>query len=104
MESLFGSDLDGTLLPDDATLSDHSRRELLSLLEEGVKITVASARSVPSMKALLGGIPCRLPVIGSNQEDSVVRWIRARVDGGGGTGGGRGSTRDGCDDTGGIRD
>jgi 5-amino-6-(5-phospho-D-ribitylamino)uracil phosphatase len=66
VKPLFISDLDGTLLRDDTSLSEHSRQELVSLLGEGVQITVASARSVPSMRALLGGIPFRLPVIEAN--------------------------------------
>jgi hydroxymethylpyrimidine pyrophosphatase-like HAD family hydrolase len=43
MDTLYISDLDGTLLRNDASLSDYSRRELIALLEEGVQITVASA-------------------------------------------------------------
>ncbi len=66
MDPLYVCDLDGTLLRDDASLSPYSRTELVSLIEEGVAITVASARSVPSMKALLGDIPFRLPVIEAN--------------------------------------
>jgi Cof subfamily protein (haloacid dehalogenase superfamily) len=66
VDPLYVCDLDGTLLRNDASLSEYSRRELVSLIREGVAITVASARSVPSMKALLGDIPFRLPVIEAN--------------------------------------
>ena len=50
---LYVSDLDGTLLQDDATLSPASRQILTSLLEEGLPLTVASARSVVSMQQML---------------------------------------------------
>ncbi|MFZ9023167.1 MAG: HAD family hydrolase, partial [Anaerohalosphaeraceae bacterium] len=44
-QSLFVSDLDGTLLQSDGTLSDESRKALTELLEAGVNFTVASARA-----------------------------------------------------------
>ncbi len=66
MKTLYVSDLDGTLLRDDATLSDFTRRELCALLEEGIPITAASARSIFSMKPVLGDIPFRLPVVEGN--------------------------------------
>jgi 5-amino-6-(5-phospho-D-ribitylamino)uracil phosphatase len=66
MQPLYICDLDGTLLRNDASLSGYARAELVSLVREGTALTVASARSVPSMKALLGDIPFRLPVIEAN--------------------------------------
>jgi Cof subfamily protein (haloacid dehalogenase superfamily) len=66
VDPLYICDLDGTLLRNDASLSEYSREGLVSLIQEGVAITVASARSVSSMKALLGDIPFRLPVIEAN--------------------------------------
>jgi hydroxymethylpyrimidine pyrophosphatase-like HAD family hydrolase len=66
METLYVSDLDGTLLRNDTTLSEFSRRELCAMIEEGIQITVASARSVISMKPILGMIPFRLPVVEGN--------------------------------------
>lgn len=66
MPNLYVSDLDGTLLRSDATLSDFSRTHLARLLDEGLQFTVASARSVVSMQALLAGLPLRLPVIELN--------------------------------------
>jgi Cof subfamily protein (haloacid dehalogenase superfamily) len=66
MTTLYVSDLDGTLIRDDLTLSEESRRGLCALLEEGVPITVASARSVTSIRAILGSIPFTLPIIEFN--------------------------------------
>ena len=66
MPRLYVSDLDGTLLRSDATLSEVSARLLAELLDEGLEFTVASARSVVSMQTLLAGLPLRLPVIELN--------------------------------------
>lgn len=66
MPKLYVSDLDGTLLRSDATLSDFSRQQLARMLDEGLEFTVASARSVVSMQMLLAGLPLRLPVIEMN--------------------------------------
>ncbi len=59
-------DLDGTLLRSDGTLGEYSRDGLCRLLEKGVRITVASARGTPGMRALLDGVPFELPVIELN--------------------------------------
>jgi 5-amino-6-(5-phospho-D-ribitylamino)uracil phosphatase len=64
--TLYVSDLDGTLIRDDLTLSPWSRKELLSLLEEGAAITIATARSIVSLSAILGDIPFPLPVVEFN--------------------------------------
>lgn len=63
---LYVSDLDGTLLRSDGTLSDFSRRKLAELLEAGVHFTVASARTWSEITPLLKGLPLRLPVIAVN--------------------------------------
>ena len=64
--SLYVSDLDGTLLRSDGSLSVYSRDGLISLLNEGVNFTVASARSVVSLQQVLVGLPFQLPVIEIN--------------------------------------
>lgn len=63
---LYISDLDGTLLADNAKLSQTSRRGLIRILEAGVPFTVASARSIVSIQHTLGDLPLRLPVIEIN--------------------------------------
>lgn len=63
---MYVSDLDGTLLRSDGTLSEFSRTHLTRLLEAGLPFTVASARAVSSMQAVLPGLPIRLPVIAAN--------------------------------------
>jgi Cof subfamily protein (haloacid dehalogenase superfamily) len=66
METLYVSDLDGTLIRDDLTLSHEARSDLCALLDEGALITVASARSVTSIRAILGDIPFPLPIVEFN--------------------------------------
>ena len=63
---LYISDLDGTLLRNDAMLSGYAKRKLNEMLSQGLHFTVASARNVHSVRALLEGVNMDLPVIGSN--------------------------------------
>ncbi|GLV77144.1 HAD hydrolase family protein [Streptomyces hygroscopicus] len=63
---LYVCDLDGTLLRPDATLSAYARAGLNRLLDAGVPLTIASARSVVAMRSLLAGVRLRLPVIELN--------------------------------------
>jgi Cof subfamily protein (haloacid dehalogenase superfamily) len=64
--SLYISDLDGTLLRNDGTLSRSSRAALQQLLTDGAIFSVASARSVVSMRPILSGLRLALPVIEFN--------------------------------------
>ncbi len=66
MNSLYVSDLDGTLLGNDGTLSNFSRAALQRLLKEGVAFSVASARSAVSIRPMLTGLRLTLPVIEFN--------------------------------------
>jgi hypothetical protein len=66
MPALYISDLDGTLFRNDARLSAHSRNTLRELLADGVPFSVASARSVTSIRPLLRGLQLELPVIALN--------------------------------------
>ncbi len=65
-KQIYISDLDGTLLRNDATLSSYARDKLTELLGAGVNFTIASARSFTSLKMILGDIPFRLPIIEIN--------------------------------------
>lgn len=53
---LYVSDLDGTLLQNNATLSEFSKQTLRDLIKQGVHFTVASARSVVSIRNFLESI------------------------------------------------
>lgn len=66
MNTVYVSDLDGTLLGDNAILSSFSKKVLHELLHQGLHFTVASARSVVSMQVMLKGLNIRLPVIEFN--------------------------------------
>jgi len=66
MSTLYVSDLDGTLLRNDGTLSTVSRMALQRLLADRLVFSVASARSVVSMRPLLEGLRLTLPVIEFN--------------------------------------
>jgi Cof subfamily protein (haloacid dehalogenase superfamily) len=63
---LYITDLDGTLLQKDGTLSEFSRSALTEMLKQQIPFTVASARSVFSMKPILAGLTFHLPVISFN--------------------------------------
>lgn len=63
---LYVSDLDGTLLDNDAELSARSRALLCDMLDKGLDFTVATARSFSSVAQILAGLPLRLPVIEFN--------------------------------------
>ncbi|MCY3763158.1 MAG: HAD family hydrolase [Gemmatimonadetes bacterium] len=63
---LYVSDLDGTLLRNDRSLSPFTRDTLNALVDQGLLFTVASARSIASMRHLLDGLSLRLPVVECN--------------------------------------
>jgi 5-amino-6-(5-phospho-D-ribitylamino)uracil phosphatase len=64
--ALYICDLDGTLLRSDGGLSEFARDGLNELLSAGIRLTVASSRATPAMRALLAGVDLRLPVIEFN--------------------------------------
>lgn len=66
IDTLYVSDLDGTLLDRQPALSALSRSMLQELLREGLPFTIASARSVVSMRMLLTGLKLSLPIIEFN--------------------------------------
>jgi Cof subfamily protein (haloacid dehalogenase superfamily) len=65
-ERLYVSDLDGTLLRSDATLSATARDGVNQLLDAGLTFTVATARSAPAVRTILAGVRLELPVIELN--------------------------------------
>lgn len=66
MTSLYISDLDGTLLRNDARLSQLTKSTLQRLIESGLIFTVASARNVVAIQELMLGLDLKLPVINFN--------------------------------------
>jgi len=63
---IFVSDLDGTLLNNDGHLSNYSKKVLNDLLDQGLLFTVASARSVHTIREVMKGVRLSLPVISLN--------------------------------------
>jgi len=62
MKTLYLSDLDGTLLRDDASLTRSSRDTLGRLIAQGMHFSVATARNTLSVTAVTGGLRLRVPV------------------------------------------
>lgn len=65
-DTLYVTDLDGTLLQPDVTVSDRSVRILSALLEQGLLLTAATARTSFSVMPILERLPVRLPLILQN--------------------------------------
>ena len=61
--TLFVSDLDGTLLPKGKQLSEGQIATLNRLIEGGLQFTLATARSIQAVKALLQNINLQVPLI-----------------------------------------
>jgi len=66
MPTMYISDLDGTLLQPDATLSARARDALNAFIDSGVLFTVATARSTLSVRQILRGVRIELPVVTFN--------------------------------------
>lgn len=66
MNTLYISDLDGTLLQKDATLSSFTIQTINTLVEQGLHFTYATARSIVTAKKVTQGLQLRDPVIVHN--------------------------------------
>ena len=66
IDTLYITDLDGTLLMPDATVSAESREILTPLLEAGLPLSCATARTSYSVMQILEGLPMQLPLILQN--------------------------------------
>ena len=62
-ESLYVTDLDGTLLKDDQTLSKETISFITSAIDNGLHFTYATARSITSSSFVLKSLQLQLPVI-----------------------------------------
>jgi len=66
MNTLYVSDLDGTLLNTNTELSEKSKEIINVLLQKGVKFTYATARSFSSASKILKGLNISIPAITYN--------------------------------------
>ena len=64
--TLYVTDLDGTLLRSDATLSLYTISTINRLTEQGLAFTYATARSIESARPIAGGLNLPLPAITRN--------------------------------------
>jgi len=60
---LYISDLDGTLLRPDASISPETSRILNHLISRGLHFTVATARTEATVKQILEGVRIQIPVV-----------------------------------------
>ena len=78
MNTLYVSDLDGTLLRSDETISDYTCSVINSLVAKGMYFSYATARSFITAKKVTKGIQVRIPLIvynGAFVIDNVTEQI-----------------------------
>lgn len=75
--NLYISDIDGTLINGDKALTSFAREALSRMLREGLPFTIASARSIVTLREILGDLPFRLPVIEGNGA-FITDWSTGR--------------------------
>ncbi|MBD5159833.1 MAG: HAD hydrolase family protein [Ruminococcus sp.] len=63
MNTLYVSDLDGTLLKSDETISEYTNEIINSLTEKGMIFSYATARSFVTAKKVTKGLNAKIPVI-----------------------------------------
>ena len=90
---LYVSDLDGTLMRNDETLSGFTVRTLNELIGQGLAFTYATARSVESARKIAGDLKLSLPVV--QKRGSTGRQQHRQASGKSGFHGGRGSSSEG---------
>jgi len=66
MKTLYMSDLDGTLLRSDATLSEYTCETINALVEKGLMFSYATARSFITASRVTKGLRARIPMAAYN--------------------------------------
>ncbi len=66
LKTLYVSDLDGTLMRNDETLSSFTIRTVNDLVSAGLAFTYATARSIESARKITGNLNLSLPVVTRN--------------------------------------
>ena len=75
--TLYVTDLDGTLMQSNGTLSAYTVSVINRLVEQGLAFTYATARSVESARTITGGLRLSLPVITRNGAVLAVPAVAA---------------------------
>ena len=73
MNTLYVSDLDGTLLNSDVKISENSKNIINSLIDKGMNFTVATARSLVSASDKIEGLNLKLPVVVYNGTFTMMK-------------------------------
>ena len=63
MKTLYISDMDGTLLQSNGTLSEYTKEKLNEFYEKGIPFSVATARSMVSAMPILDGVRFAAPIV-----------------------------------------
>ena len=63
MKTLYVSDLDGTLLRSDESISDDTNTAVNKLIEKGMMFSYATARSLVTARKVAKGLDTRIPLI-----------------------------------------
>ena len=63
MKTLYISDMDGTLLQSDGTLSEYSKEKLNEFYKKGIPFSIATARSMVSAMPILDGVHFAAPIV-----------------------------------------
>ncbi len=63
MKTLYISDMDGTLLQSNGTMSEYTKEKLNEFYKKGIPFSVATARSMVSAMPLLDGVHFRAPIV-----------------------------------------
>lgn len=62
-KTLYVSDLDGTLLNQNAALSEYTKKALNKLISGGINFTVATGRTIDATKKIMADIELNIPII-----------------------------------------
>ena len=73
MNTLYVSDLDGTLLNSDVKISENSKNIINTLIDKGMNFTVATARSLVSASDKIEGLNLKLPVVVYNVTFTMMK-------------------------------
>ena len=83
LKTLYVSDLDGTLMRNDETLSAFTIRTVNDLVSSGLAFTYATARSIESARKITGNLNLSLPVVTRNgavlADNATGRHIKKAV-------------------------
>jgi len=73
--TLYVSDLDGTLLNQNAELSVYTKKALNRMISEGMIYTIATGRTIDAVKKIMADVELNMPVISFN--GSIIYDVRS---------------------------